>query len=84
MPYLEITEVVLIQCNVVQNDYRQNSRVLYTFVPNRSLGKLLDISPKKFLFLKSFNSDFPYIEVIHILMEILKIKQTLLQLLNKV
>ena len=37
IPYLEITEVVLIQCNVVNNSYLQNSRVLYTFVPNKSI-----------------------------------------------
>ena len=35
VPYLEITEVVLIHCNIVNNNYQQNSRVLYTFVPNR-------------------------------------------------
>ena len=36
MPYLEITEVVLIHCNVANNSYQQISRVLYTFVPNKS------------------------------------------------
>ena len=60
---LEITEVVLIYCNIVNNDYQQDSRVLYTFVPNKSFGQLLDISAKNFLFLKTFNSEFSYIEV---------------------
>ena len=46
--HLEITEVVLVHCNIVNNDYQQDSRVLYTFVPNKSFGQLLDISPKKF------------------------------------
>ena len=46
IPYLEITEVVLIHCNVVNNSYQQNSRILHTFIPNKSLGQLLDISPK--------------------------------------
>ena len=46
IPYLEITEVVLIRCNIVSNDYHQDSRVLYTIVPNKSFGQLLDISPK--------------------------------------
>ena len=50
VPYLEITEVVLIHCNVVNNSYQQNSRVLYTFVPNKSFGQLLDISPENFIF----------------------------------
>ena len=44
-PYLEITEVVLVHCNVVNNSYQKNSRVLYTFVPNKSFDQLLDISP---------------------------------------
>ena len=41
--HLELTEVVLIHCNIVNNDYQQDSRVLYTFVPNKSFGQLLDI-----------------------------------------
>ena len=45
VPYLEITEVVLVHCNVVNNDYQQYSRVLYTFVPDKSFGGLLEISP---------------------------------------
>ena len=57
---LEITEVVLIHCNIVINDYHQNSRVLYTFVPNKLFGQLLDISPKNLIFLKSFNLEFSY------------------------
>ena len=52
--YLEITELVLIHCNVVNKSYLQNSRVLYTFVPNKSFGQLLDISPKNFILLKNF------------------------------
>ena len=60
---LEITEVVLIHFNIVNYDYQQDSRVLYTFVPNKSFGQLLDISPKHFMFLKSFNSEFSYIQV---------------------
>ena len=60
IPYLEITEVVLIHCNVFNNSYQQKSRVLYTFVPNKSFGQLLDISPKYFIFLKTFDSEFSY------------------------
>ena len=54
MPYLEFTEVVVIHCNFVNNSYQQNSRVLYTFVPNKLFGQLLDISPKNLIFLKTF------------------------------
>ena len=55
---LEITEVVLIHSNILSNGYQQYSRVLYTFVPNKSLGQLLDISPMNFIFLKTFDSEF--------------------------
>ena len=61
VPHLEITEVVLVHWNIVNNDYQQDSRVLYTFVPNKSFGQLLDISPKNFIFLKTFDSEFSYI-----------------------
>ena len=60
---LKISEVVLIHCNIVNNDYQRNSRVLYTFFPNKSFGQLLDILPKNFIFLKTFNSEFSYFEV---------------------
>ena len=63
VPHLEITEVVLIHCNIVNKDYQQDSRVLYTFVPKKSFGQLLDISPKNFIYLKTFHSGFPYIEI---------------------
>ena len=63
VPFLGITEVELIHCNIVNNDYQQDSRVLYTFVPNKSFGQLIDISPKNFIFLKTFNSEFSYIEL---------------------
>ena len=43
VPNLEITEVVLVHYNIVNNNCQQNSRVLYTFVPNKSFGQLLDI-----------------------------------------
>ena len=49
-PYFEITEVVLVHCNIVNNDYQQDSRVLYAFVPNKPFGSLLEISPKNHLF----------------------------------
>ena len=63
MPHLKITEVVLLDCNIVNNDYQQDSRFLYTFLPNKSFGQLLDILPRNFLFLKTFDSEFSYIEV---------------------
>ena len=52
MPNSQITEVVLVHCHIVNNDYQQNLRVLYTFIPNKWFGQLLDISPINFLFFK--------------------------------
>ena len=62
VPHLEITEVVLVHCNIVDNNYQQNARVLYRFIPNKSFGQLLDISPKNFIFLKTFISEFSFTE----------------------
>ena len=63
VPHLEITEVVLVHCNVVNNDYQQYSRVLYTFVSNKPFGNLLEISLTNHIFLKTFNSEYDEIEV---------------------
>ena len=62
IPHLEITEVVLVCCNIAKSDYQHDSRVLYIFVPNKSFGQLLDISPKNLVFLKTFYSEFSYTE----------------------
>ena len=58
VPHLEITEVVLIHCNIVNNEYRQDSRVFYTFVQKKPFGSLLEISLTNHMFLKTFNSEF--------------------------
>ena len=63
VPRLEITEVILINCNIINNNYQRNSEVLYMFVPNKSFGQLLHILSKNFIFLKNFNSEFLYMEV---------------------
>ena len=60
---LEITEAVLVLFNNFNNGYRQDSRVLYAFVPNKLFGTLLEISPKNRIFLKRFNLEFQEIEV---------------------
>ena len=63
MPRLEITEEILVHCNIVSNNYQQDPKVFYAFVPNKSFGQLLDLSPKNFIFSKTFNSEFSCIEV---------------------
>ena len=50
VPHVEITKVLLIYCNIFNNDYQQDSRVLYEFVPNKLFNQLLDISRKKYTF----------------------------------
>ena len=62
-PNFEITEAVLVHPNFVNNDYQHDPRVLYTFVPNKSFSQLLDISPRNFIFLKTFNPKCLHIEV---------------------
>ena len=63
VPDLEITEVALVHCDIVNNDYQQDSRVVYTFVPNTLFGGLLEIYPTNDIFLKTFNSEYDEIKV---------------------
>ena len=58
VPHIETTEVILVHCNMVNNGYQHDSRVWYTFVPNKSFGSLLNISPSNHIFLKTFNSEY--------------------------
>ena len=60
--HLEITEM-LVHCDIVNNDYQQDSRVLYTLVPNKPFGSLLEISSTNHIFLKTFNSEYDEIKV---------------------
>ena len=60
---LIVAEVVLVHGNIVNNEYQEDSRILYTFVPNKSFGSLLEISLTNHIFLKTFNSEFQTIEV---------------------
>ena len=63
MLHLEITEVVLVHCNIINNNYQRDSTVLYTFVQNKRFGSLLEFPPTNFIRLKIFNSEFQVIEV---------------------
>ena len=62
-PILKLLKYYLVHCNVVNNDYKQDSRVLYTFVPNKFFGSLLEIYPTNHIFLKIFNSEYDEIIV---------------------
>ena len=56
--HLEITEIVLVHCNIIKNDHQQDLTVLYTFLSSKPFGQLLDTLTKIFMFLKTFNSNF--------------------------
>ena len=61
--HLDIPKVILVHGNIVDNDYQQDSRVFYTFFPNKSFGQLLELSPTNSVFLKTFNLKCSYIKV---------------------
>ena len=63
VPHLEDVELVLVHCNLVNNDYQQDSRIFYTFVTNKTFGSLIEISPTNHVFLKTFNSEFQEIKI---------------------
>ena len=63
VPKLEIVEVVLVHCNLLKNDYQHTSKVLSTFVPNKTFGQLTIISPHAFTMMNTVNTGFSYVEV---------------------
>ena len=65
LPHLQITELVLVHRNIVNNDYQQDSRSSCTFIPNKWFSLLLHILSKIFNFKKTFDSEFSYIDVWH-------------------
>ena len=58
VPRLGVVEVVLVQCNTVDNQYQQKSEVLYTFTPNKSYAYLLNVKTSNLVFLKTYNTEF--------------------------
>ena len=63
MPKLESVEVVLGHCNLINNNYQQTSKVLFTFVPNKQFGQLINIAPHSLTMLSTTNTEFSFIEV---------------------
>ena len=63
MPRLETVEVVLVHCNLVNNNYQEASKVLFTFVPNKHFGQLITITPHSRKMLETTNAEFSYIEI---------------------
>ena len=63
VPKLEVVEVVLGHCNLVNNSYQQASKVLFTFVPNKQFGQLITVEPHSLTMLKTTNAEFSFIEI---------------------
>ena len=63
VPKLESVEVVLVYCNLVKNDYQHTSKVLFSFVPNKQFGQLINISPHSLTMMNTVNTEFSFVEV---------------------
>ena len=63
VPKLESVEAILVPCNLVNNNYQQASKVLFTFVPNKQFGQLINILPHSVTMLGTTNTEFSFIEV---------------------
>ena len=63
VPKLESVEVVLVHCNLVKNDYQHPSKVLFSFVPNKWFGQLINISPHFLTTMNTVNTEFSFVEV---------------------
>ena len=60
---MEIADLVKRQCNLIDNIYQQESKVLITFVPNKQFGQLLTVEPKPLIMLKAISAEFSFIEI---------------------
>ena len=63
VPKLESVEVVLVHCNLVKNDYQHTSKFLFSFVPNKQFGQLVNISPHSLMMMNTVNTKFSFVEV---------------------
>ena len=63
VPKLESVEVVLVHCNLVKNDYQHTSKVLFSFVPNKQFGQLINISPHSLTTMNTVNKEVSFAEV---------------------
>ena len=63
VPKLESVEVVLVHCNLVKNDYRHTSKILFSFVPNKQFGQLINISPHSLTTMNTVNKEVSFAEV---------------------
>ena len=57
VPKLESAEVVLVHCNLVKNDYQHTSKVLFSFIPNKQFGQLINISQQSLIMMNTVNTE---------------------------
>ena len=60
---LESVEVVLVHCNLIKNDSQHASNILFTFVPNKQFGQLINILPYSLTMMNTVNTEFSSVEV---------------------
>ena len=63
VPKLQFVEVVLVRCNLIKNDYQQSSKVLFSFVPNKQIGQLINISQQFLIMMNTVNIEVSYVQV---------------------
>ena len=63
VPKLESVEVVLVHCNLVKNDYQNTSKVLFSFVPNKQFGQLINLLPHSLTMMNIVSAEFSFVEV---------------------
>ena len=63
VPKLESVEVVLVHCSLVKNDYQHTSKVLFSVVPNKQFGQLINISPHSLTMMNTVSTEFSFTEV---------------------
>ena len=63
VPNLESVKVVFVHCNLVKNDYGHTSNILFSFVPNKQFGQLINISPHSLTMMNTVNTEFSFVEV---------------------
>ena len=63
VPKLESVEVVLVHCNLLKNDHQHSSKVLFSFVPNKQFGQLMNISANSLIIVNIVNTEFYFVEV---------------------
>ena len=63
VPNFDPVEVVLVYCNLVENDYQHTSKVLFTFVRNKQFGQLISILPHSLTMMNTVNTEFSSAEL---------------------